>query len=209
MRPFATRKLLFPLHPNQFCNEDPAVYLQLPFNFTIFIMRLVVVWKVSVETQPAFWSIYKGTRGFHSAIRVRFACTGEKLLTSCSKCEGKYGFKVSKELPDGPATFQRIHSTPRMVFRHLKEQDELRSHLSWLRFENVSVRRRLPSVLFCFSGRILSGHFSELELSSELQVPLSRQWSPKLVRYHPASSLSLLVPSLLFYLLVQITRFLF
>lgn len=45
-------------------------------------------------------------------------------------------------------TFQRIHSTPRMAFRHGKEQDKLRSQLSWSRFENFSVRRRLRFVLF-------------------------------------------------------------
>lgn len=201
-------QLLLTLRLNQFCNEDPAAYLQLPFNFTIFIMRVLVVWKVSVETQPAFWRVYKGTPWFSvSAVWVRTGSPGEKSVISCSQCGGKSGFKVSKELPDGPMTFQRIHSTLRMAFCHLEEQDELRSRLSRLRFENFSVRRRLG--LFCFSRRILSGHFSELELSSELQVPLHRQWSLKLLRYHPASSLSFLVPSLLFYLLVQITRFLF
>lgn len=45
---------LLTLRLHQFCNEDPAAYLQLPFNFTSLIMRVLVVWKVSVETQPAF-----------------------------------------------------------------------------------------------------------------------------------------------------------
>lgn len=81
--------------------------------------------------------------------------------------------KVSKELPDGPMTFQRIHSAPRVAFRHLKEVDELGSHVSQLRFEHFTETR--PLGLFCFSRRILSGHFSELDLSGELQVPLSRQ----------------------------------
>lgn len=46
-------QLLLTLRRNQFCNEDPAAYLLLPFNFTIFIMSVLVVCKVSVETQPA------------------------------------------------------------------------------------------------------------------------------------------------------------
>ena len=47
-------QLVLTLRLNQFCNEDPAAYLQLPFNFTIFIMRVLVVCKVPVEMQPAF-----------------------------------------------------------------------------------------------------------------------------------------------------------
>ena len=132
---------------------------------------------------------------------------GEKSGLSWSPGSDKNGFWVSKELPDGPMTFQRIHSIQRIAFCHLEEQNELGSHFSWLPFENFSMWRRLR--LFCFSRRILLRRFSEQDLSGELQVPLHRQWSLKLLRYHPASSLSFLVPSLLFYLLVQITHFLF
>lgn len=80
-------QLLLSLRLNQFCNEDPAAYLQLPFNFTIFIMRVLVVWKVSVETQPAFARAYKGTPWFSvSAVWVRVGPGGEKSVFSGSKC---------------------------------------------------------------------------------------------------------------------------
>lgn len=54
-----------------------------------------------------------------------------------------------------------------MVFRHWKGWDELGSLWSWLSFGNFSVRE---AFCFCFSRRILSGPFSELELSSALKV---------------------------------------
>lgn len=80
-------QLLLSLRLNQFCNEDPAAYLQLPFNFTIFIMRVLVVWKVSVETQPAFGRVYKGTPWFSvSAVWVRVGSGEEKSVFSGSKC---------------------------------------------------------------------------------------------------------------------------
>lgn len=142
-------ELLLILRLNQFCNEDPAAYLQLPFNFTIFIMRVLVVWKVSVETQAACCRVYKGIQRFSvSAVGVRFGSRGEKSGLSWSPGSGKNGFKVSKEFPDGPTTFQRIHSTLRVVFAHLEEPNELGSHLSWLPFENFSMWRRLHFVLF-------------------------------------------------------------
>lgn len=72
---------------NQFCNEDPAVYLQLPFNFTIFIMSALVVWKVSVETQPAFWRVSKGRPSFSvSAGWVRFGFEEQNQLSLVSEC---------------------------------------------------------------------------------------------------------------------------
>lgn len=44
-----SRRVLLTLCLNQLGNENPAACLQLPFNFTILIMRVLIVWKVSLE----------------------------------------------------------------------------------------------------------------------------------------------------------------
>lgn len=42
-------EVLLTLCLNQLGNKNPATSLQLPFNFTIFIMRVLILWKVRVE----------------------------------------------------------------------------------------------------------------------------------------------------------------
>lgn len=141
-------QLLLTLRLNEFCNEDPAAYLQLPFNFTIFIMSVLVMWKVSVETQPACSRVCKGTSRFSvSAVWVRFGLRGGKSVLSCSPGSGKTGLQVSTELPDGPMTFQRIRSTLRMVFRHLE-----RTRCAGISFVMVAFWefRGEEASLFCF-----------------------------------------------------------
>lgn len=44
-----SREVLLTSCLNQLCNKNPAACLQLPFNFTIFIMRVLIVCKVHVE----------------------------------------------------------------------------------------------------------------------------------------------------------------